>query len=212
MTMIDSCTHCDHLTATIEAAHERALVALTDAHAGRFDAVVWLSAHLAAVEHVIEPLLDRHVPRSSAQRRADRRVDHEMQVLLRSLEQVAAGDTHAPRADAARLRSRLIALLTEHAASEHLLVERLARAIGADEAAAVAVRYERAVTHGPTRPHPYVPRVGAMARMAFTVDRMRDRVLDVLDARHVPIPTPRRAPRARGKWGSYLLGSMHPDD
>lgn len=211
MTTTEQCVHCDHLTATIEAAHERALVALTSPVAGRFDAVVWLSAHLAAVERVIDPLLDRHVPRTTLQRREDRRVTHAMQLLLRRLEQHAAGDVHAPRGGVAVLRRHLVALLTEHAASEHLLLEELARVLGPDETARVAARYERSVASGPTRPHPHVPHGALAARVAFTVDRMRDHVMDVLDARHVPIPAPRRTPRPHGKWGNYLLGSMEAD-
>jgi hypothetical protein len=84
--------------------------------------------------------------------------------------------------------------------------------LGPDKTTAVAARYERSVAAGPTRPHPHTPHGAVAARIAFTVDRLRDRVMDVLDARHVPIPAPRRAPRPSGKWGSYLLGSMHPDE
>src|SRR5881227_732245 len=119
MTTTEQCVHCDHLTATIEAAHERALVALTSPDAGRFDAVVWLSAHLAAVDRVVTPLIDRHVGRDAAARRHDRRVTRELQRLLRTLEQLAAADALAPRNGAAGVRERLVALLSEHAAGEH---------------------------------------------------------------------------------------------
>jgi hypothetical protein len=209
MTTIDECVHCDHLLTTIEAAHERALVALTSADARRFDAVAWLSAHLAAVALVLDPLVDRYVPRSVAERQEEQRVTHELQLLLRTLEQVAAADVHAPRVDIALLRGRLLSLLASHAAAEHLLVDRLARALPPDDAVALAFRYERAVAHGPTRPHPYAWHTGPLGRLVFTLDRARDRVLDVLDSRPVPIPAPRRPPRRPGKWGDYLLGQMH---
>lgn len=206
------CQHCDHLTATIEAAHERALVALTDPDARPFDGVVWLSAHLAAVEHVVTPLVDRYVDRDAADRRADRQVTRSMQRLLRALEQLAAADANAPRARADDLRVRLLSLLTQHAAGEHLLVEQLARVLGPERTAAVAERYEHAVQHGPTRPHPHQPRLRPLEPVIFAVDRLRDHVLDVLDARHVPIPVPRRQRSRTGKWGHYLLGSMHSDE
>ena len=212
MTAADQCVHCDHLTATIEAAHERALVALTSPDAGRFDAVVWLSAHLAAVDRVVTPLLDRHVARDLAARRHERRVTRELQRLLRVLEQVAASDALAPRTDAAQLRGQLVGLLAEHAATEHLLVEHLARALGEEKTAQVAARYERAVTHGPTRPHPHQPHIRGLRTWLFGFDRVRDRLLDVFDSRHVPIPAPRRPPTPSGKWGSYLLGGMNRRD
>jgi hypothetical protein len=212
MTTTEQCVHCDHLTATIEAAHERALVALTSPDAGRFDAVVWLSAHLAAVDRVVAPLIDRHIGRDAAARRQDRRVTRELQQLLRTLEQLAAADALAPRNGAAGVRERLVTLLSEHAASEHLLVEHLARVLGETQTAEVAARYEHAVAHGPTRPHPHQPHIRPLGSLMFVVDRLRDHVMDVLDSRHVPIPTPRRAPAPAGKWGHYLLGGQPPRD
>jgi hypothetical protein len=130
-------------------------------------------------------------------------------VVLRRLEQVAAGDVHAPRGAADLLRSQLLTLLADHASTEYVPVEELARILGPDGTEAVAARYDHAMVHGPTRPHPHAPHgVVVVERIAFAVDRVRDRVLDVLDARHVPIPTPRRAPRPQGRWSSYALGSM----
>src|SRR5947209_280563 len=201
MTTVDECVHCDQLTLTIEAAHERALVALTSPGAGRFDAVVWLSAHLAAVEHVVTPLLDRHVPRDATTRRDERRMTRALHRSLRALEQVTAADALATHIDVTRLRAHLVTLLTEHAAAEHLLVQQLARSIGPDRTAKVCARYQHALEHGPTRPHPHSPRGRGVDAAVFTFGRARDRLLDVLDSRHVPTqPAPHR-PAPPGRWG-----------
>lgn len=212
MTLLDECTHCDHLLAVIESAHERAVSALTGGGEPLFDAVAWLSAHLAAMERVVEPELRRHVTRTGAQRRADRKARNELVRLVRMLEQLAAADALAPYATVAQVRDRVVSLLSEHAEAERHFVDQLARALGAQRAVAVATRYERAVAHGPTRPHPHAPHGRLMARPAFAVNRARDRILNVLDSRHVPIPAPRRAMPPTGKWGDYLLGSMHVAD
>lgn len=206
MTTANECVHCDHLTATIEAAHERALVALTTPGAGRFDAVVWLSAHLAAIDHVVAPMLRRHVAQATEALAEDRRVTAELHRLLRILEQHAAADALAPRRGIAGVRSRVVALLTEHAATEHHLLEALARAIGPEGTDELARRYEHAVAHGPTRPHPHGPRAGLLGRAAYAVESLRDHVMDVLDSRHVPLPRQRKSPRPSGRWGHYILG------
>lgn len=205
------CMHCDHLTATIEAAHEKALVALTDA-TSPLDAVVWLSAHLAAVDRVVHPAIRRHVAGAEDALREQERAQHALHRALRALEQVAAGDALAARTDVAVVQAEVVSLMAAHAAGEHLLLAALARSLGADGTAVLAERYARAVAHGPTRPHPHTPHRGALGTVMYTIDRLRDHLLDVLDSRHVPIPKPRRARREPGRWGHYALGTMRPPE
>jgi len=205
MNNTEECGHCDHLAATIEAAHERALRALSDNRAP-LDAVVWLSAHLAAMDRVVYPAVRRHVAGADSAVREQERLSSELQHTLRTLEQVLSGDATARRLGHAALIDHLVTLLSTHAAEEHQLLDALGRAVGADEADRLMARYERAVTVGPTRPHPHTPHEGLAVRTQFILNKWRDHVLDVLDARHVPIPKQRRSVPRPGRWGQYLLG------
>ena len=64
----------------------------------------------------------------------------------------------------------------------------------------------------PTRPHPHLPHRGITGAIAFRVDAVRDRVLDTMDSRHVPLPRAPHESRTPGRWGSYLLGQMQRED
>lgn len=207
MTMTD-CTHCAELSAAVEAAHERALNALTDTGTPDLDAVSWLAAHLGAVESVVEGLLRRHGVAVAAELNEQRAVNRRLHHELRTLEQALSGDALAARVDIAKCRDRVIATLAEHAAGEHLLIDRLARSVGAEEAARAADRYHDALAKGPTRPHPHLrlelPVLRDVVRRAA---RARDHLLDVLDGRHNPLPRQRRSHAEPGRWGHYLLGT-----
>lgn len=208
MTQLDDCMHCDHFSATIEAAHQRALRALTEQKAP-LDTVIWLSAHLAAVDRVVLPAVRRHVPGTSAAIKDQERISTEMQHALRMLEQLLAGDALARRHDRSALTDAVAALLSRHAAGEHQLLDALARALSPEEATRLEERYERAISDGPTRPHPHSAHEGVTGRAQFMFNRARDHVMDVLDARHVPLPKRRRPAPRNGKWASYLLGTQH---
>lgn len=208
MNKLDDCIHCDHFSATIEAAHQRALRALTEERAP-LDTVIWLSAHLAAVDRVVLPAVRRHVPDTAAAIKEQEKLSTEMQHALRMLEQLVSGDALARRHDRTQLTEVVAALLSRHAAGEHKLLDALARAIGPDDAARLEERYERAISDGPTRPHPHSAHEGITGRAQFIFNRTRDHVMDVLDARHVPIPKRRRPAPRNGKWASYVLGTQH---
>jgi hypothetical protein len=202
------CRHCDELSAAIEAAHQRALDSLADPATPDLEAVSWLAAHLAAVEAVVEPLVRRHGIASGEDLREQQRVNHRLQHELRTLEQAVAGDALAARVDVAACRDRIIAALAEHASGEHLLLDRLGREIGSEQAALAAARYGSALGVAPTRPHPHLhPALPVVGRVVRRVAGLRDRVLDVVDGRRNPLP---REPRRRtepGRWGHYLLGT-----
>ena len=207
MTTTD-CVHCDELSALVEAAHEQALTALIRQPSLGMDAVAWLAAHLGAVEAVIDDLLRRHAIAPPATLHEQRSLNRDLLRELRLLEQILAGDALVRRADLEKVRDALLQLLSEHAAAEHLLLEQLARGIGADAASDAARRYQRALAAGPTRPHTHLPTssplVGGLARR---VARARDHALDVLDGRRNPLPRQRRRPDQPGRWGQYVLGA-----
>ena len=198
---------CQHpLTETLDDAHDRALAALADGK--HLDAVVWLSAHVAAGQRAVH-----HAARdlSAAGRLAlsrARAADHDLEVVLRRAEQRYSGDSLAAQLDTARLERDLRTALDRHALAECELVTAIAEQLEAGVIDEVAASYDAALRHAPTRPHPHAPHRGLLGAVAFRVDAVRDRVMDTMDARHVPSPRVERQPRKPGRWGLYLLGEM----
>jgi hypothetical protein len=183
--------HAIPLAETATTAHHRARAALASPDHLVMDAVVWLSAHLTAMEHVVYPFVRTNLPTNRKQLDEQRRLTRRMQRTLRSLEQQWAGDGLAPPDPDARLLSQLTALIAEHEKGEEALLARLSDIT--DEAAQNLVeRYDRAIGHGPTRPHPHGPHRGRLGQLTYAFDAARDHILDVLDSRHVPLPRPVR--------------------
>jgi hypothetical protein len=175
------------LADTAAAAHHRARAALASPDDRVMDAVVWLSAHLTAMEHVVYPFVRTNLPTDREQLDEQRRLNRRMQRTLRFLEQQWAGDALARPDPGHRLQSRLTVLLAEHEEGEEALLARLSDIT--DEAAHdLAERYDHAIGHGPTRPHPHGPHRGRAGRLTYAFDAVRDHILDVLDSRHIPLP------------------------
>jgi len=201
-----ACESC--VITVVEDAHEHAVEAL---RADRpLDAVVWLSAHLAAVARTITPAALRHLDAPAGVLREQRRRDLELERLLRIAERRHSGDVLASGLDAKRLRGALLDSLRLHSQIEHQRLEGLAVVLEDRDQRALANAYLDALAHAPTRPHPHLPHNGLAGAIAFRVDALRDRVMDTMDARHVPLPRPRSEQRRPGRWGSYLLGQMQP--
>jgi hypothetical protein len=190
----------DHsFTNAVEEAHTRALHDLTQPSVPPLDAVVWLSAHLAAVEHVIYPVMEVTLSDQGAAIERQRNTSHAMQKALRALEERCTGDAQASHASIAQLRAALVPLLVDHAAAEHRLLEGLGGVLDEHAITSIAADYERAVSHGPTRPHPHGPHRGRLERLGYPLDALRDHILDVVDSRRVPLPPPAAGRRRRGR-------------
>jgi hypothetical protein len=197
------------LRSTMSRAHDQTDALLNDPKGNPLEIVVWMSAHIAAFEHAVYPIVRRQVPRGEMLVAADRKVAARIARTLRMLERRHSGDVLATRLSADRLAERLSALVAEHRRVLARILDGIEQSMDDDAMHALAVKYETALAHAPTRPHPHV-RAGLM----FRLDALRDRILDTMDGRHIPLP---RAPRARitpGRWGAYLLGQQHarPDD
>src|SRR5437764_6699873 len=122
-------THCPScLVTVVEDAHEHAVEALMAG--GPLDAVVWLSAHLAAVARVVTPVATRRLDEPSGAMREHRRRDLELERMLRVAERRHSGDVLAAGLDSDRLRTALLDRLAQHAQVEHGRLEALAEVLG----------------------------------------------------------------------------------
>jgi hypothetical protein len=193
------------LLAIVEDAHARAAGALDSGEV--LDAVVWLSAHLAAVHRVIQPAL-RRLPGESAARQRQRMLDLQLERLLRIAERRFSGDAQAAALSTDNLERGLRSALADHAHAEHGLVGQLESVLSTEELTALSSSYAAALQHAPTRPHPHAPHFGLLGLAAFRFDAWRDKLLDTMDSRHVPAPRVERHPGTPGLWARYLLGQM----
>jgi hypothetical protein len=199
------------LTCVVEDAHTQAAAALTTDTPVPLDAVVWLSAHLAAVGRVITPVATRWLGEPKALLREGQRRDMELERMLRIAERRHSGDVLAAGLRSERVRAAIMTRLDDHAEIEHARLAALDGVLDDDERHRLAESYLVALVKAPTRPHPHLPHHGLPGAIAFRVDAMRDRVLDTMDSRHVPLPRLPHETRKPGRWGSYLLGQMQPE-
>jgi len=172
------------------------------------DAVVWLSAHLAAGQHTVHRVA-RRVDGARTALAALRAADHELELLLRNAEQHHAGDSLAAQLDAKRLEVALLRALERHSHAEHDLVSGLLERMSAEDSDELMTSYDDSLRQAPTRPHPHAPHRGLLGAAAFRIDALRDKVMDTMDGRNVPSPRRSRRTTEPGRWGSYLLGEMH---
>lgn len=190
---------------TLADAHQQALVALDAGKA--MDAVVWLSAHLAACQRTVHRSAG-HMHAASRALGASRAADLELERVLRRAEQRHAGDVLAAQLDEGRLADMLRRALDRHAMAERDLVNGLVERLDDVAVNELMASYDDALRHAPTRPHPHMPHRGLFGALAFRVDALRDKLMDTMDGRHVPAPRTLRETPNPGRWGSYLLGEM----
>src|SRR4051794_7656739 len=199
------------LACVVEDAHDQARAALTAGASSPLDAVVWLSARLAAVGRAITPVATRRLGETAAARCERHRRDLALERMLRIAERRHSGDVLASGLDGERLRTSILSKLDAHAEIEHARLTALADLLDVEEQCALAEAYLDALKKAPTRPHPHLPHRGLSGAIAFRVNAVRDRLLDTMDSRHVPLPRVPHEARRPGRWGSYLLGQMQPE-
>jgi hypothetical protein len=189
----------------VNEAYDRARADL-DAPASRsLNGVVWLSAHLAALDHALHPVIQRAVPGTAEALQRQHVLARRLHQLLRSVERERSGGASIAGMPWPQLRGTILASLTDHAAAERELVRRLAEALSPDDVQDVLDRYAHAMAHGPTRPHPHMPATGVLGGIAYRLEAMRDHILDTLDSRPT-FPRPQIQRPAPGRWGQYVLG------
>jgi hypothetical protein len=172
------------------------------------DVVAWLSAHIAAMERAVYPVARDDLPDGQQILARLREITGRLTRTLRVVERRHSGDVLASGLSSERLFQSLRALVDEYHVAENQLVDRLVDTLSPPAQADLIMAYETALEHAPTRPHPHLHRGGLM----FRLDGLRDRILDAMDGRHVPVPRLVKAHIAPGRWGSYLLGQPHEED
>jgi hypothetical protein len=172
------------------------------------DIVAWLSAHVAALNRAVYPVARRSLPDGSDLVAKNREIVGRLIRTLRVVERHHSGDALASGLNAERLFESLRTLVAEHHLAEGQLVDRLVESLNASDQKALITSYESALEHAPTRPHPHLSRSG----LVFRFDGLRDRILDGMDGRHVPVPRLTKEHIRPGRWGSYLLGRQHDGD
>jgi hypothetical protein len=168
------------------------------------DAVVWLSAHIAAVDRAVYPVVKRSLPDGAAIVARHREIASRLARRLRDAESHHSGDMLASGMSPQQLSTDLRRLVAEHLRAEGALLSRLIETLTDDAQSALMTAYAEALEHAPTRPHPHLH-----GGLMFRLDRWRDLVLDTMDGRHVPLPRAVRAHVTPGRWGAYLLGQPH---
>src|SRR5205807_2838392 len=144
------------------------------------------------------PVATRRLGETAAIRREGHRRDLELERLLRIAERRHSGDALGCGLDGELLRTSILSKLDAHAEMEHIRLAALADVLDDEEQRALAEVYHDALKKAPTRPHPYLPHRGLSGAIAFRVNAVRDRMLDTMDSRHVPLP---RAPREARRPG-----------
>src|SRR4051812_13440300 len=102
------------LTCVVEDAHVQAASALAADVRAPLDAVVWLSAHLAAVARTIAPVATRRLGEPAVALREGHRRDLELERMLRIAERRHSGDVLASGLDAERLRAAISTRMDSH--------------------------------------------------------------------------------------------------
>lgn len=188
-------------------AHEHVLDGLDNPSENTFAAVTWASAHLAAVERVLYPAACKALPDGAERVRAQKRVDHRLQLVLWELDRRLTGDVHLRRVPVQVLEDGLRRGLQAHERGESSLVADLVRVLSAEEQKELVERLATVLMRSPTRPHPDTRHGRFGGDLVFWFDGVVDRVRDSLDSRIVPTPHRTSVPRPVTRWGAYALGA-----
>ncbi len=199
----------DESVTTADYAHQQVVTALDEPHVNSLVAVTWASAHLAAAERVLYPLVARMLPDGRDRVRAQVDVDHRLQHVLWRLDRLLTGDVHQRWASVEHLEDELRHGVREHADGEAGLIADLRQALAPEQQQELTDRLGHALLHGPTRPHPHTPHGRLINGLPFWFGAIVDRLRDTMDSRSVPLPRRAPEPRPMTRWGAYALGSSY---
>ena len=201
-----------NLRATLESAEIEVQLLLSTKQTPVHDVVTWLSAHLAALDRAVYPVVRRSLPDGRALVAVHRQQVSRISHLLRVLERHYSGDILAAAVDSGSITEELRPLVAEHYRAVSSLVGSLSEVLDQPAQEALAADYERALRQAPTRPHPHLAHAGPLTPVVFWMDSARDRLLDTMDGRLIAVPRRPRRQVKPGLWGSYWLGQPQHGD
>ena len=148
-----------------------------------YQLIARLSGHLAAMRRSV-------YPSAAGQSGRERRLRAEclsraraVEWTLRLLECRLSGDVAVARVSVPEVSAVLAWHLDGYWPAELALVASVEDRSAAEDTEKLAQRYQRALTRGPTRPHPRCPRSGTRGLVALWLHGRWDRVLDTMDSR-----------------------------
>jgi hypothetical protein len=201
-----------NLRATLESVEIEVQLLLSTQETPVLDVVTWLSAHLAALDRAVYPVVRRSLPDGRAIVAVHRQQVSQISHLLRVLERHHSGDILAAAVNSRTVIDELRPLVAQHYRAVSSLVAALSEVLDQPAQQALAADYERALRMAPTRPHPHLAHAGPLTPVVFWMDSARDRILDTMDGRHIPVPRRPRRQVKPGLWGSYWLGQPQNED
>jgi hypothetical protein len=195
------------LRSALGRAHDEAAQLLAGADSAPQDIVAWLSAHIAAFEHAVYPVIKKELSNGAELINEDRAIVSRLARALRIKERHHSGDVLASGLSPERLDRRIAELVDRHRELQDRILDKLEATLGDAVMQDLRRSYSSALEHAPTRPHLHLARGGLM----FRLDALRDKILDTMDGRHVPVPRLPRRQILPGRWGNWLIGQQAPE-
>ena len=148
-----------------------------------YQMIARLSGHLAAMRRSVYPSAAGQPGRERRLRAECLSRARAVEWTLRLLECRLSGDVAAARVAIPEVSAVLAWHLDGYWPAELALVASVEDRSAVEDSERLAWRYQRALTHGPTRPHPRCPRSGTRGVLALWLHSRWDRVLDTMDSR-----------------------------
>jgi hypothetical protein len=148
-----------------------------------YQMIARLSGHLAAMRRSVYPSAAGQPGRERRLRAECLSRARAVEWTLRLLECRLSGDVAAARVPVPEVSAVLAQHLDGYWPVELALVASVEDRSAVEDSEKLARHYQRALTHGPTRPHPRCPRSGTRGRLLLWLYSRWDRVLDTMDSR-----------------------------
>jgi hypothetical protein len=169
--------------------------------------VATISAHLAAMESVVNPVARRRLPDGHAVVATQLRLARRIERLMRAMEGRVHGDNIAMPMSLRDAQRDLAEMIDSYLDAEADLARRLDEVLDDGRRRSLVHAFRTAMERAPTRPHPYTPHVRGMSRLTHRLCYVWDAAFDVMDNRVVPAMRPPRRLSPLNSWGRYLLGN-----
>jgi hypothetical protein len=148
-----------------------------------YQLIARLSGHLAAMRRAVYPSAAGQHDRERRMRAECLNRARAVEWTLRLLECRLAGDVAAVKVSMPNVSAVLARHLDGYWPAERALVASVEGRSSVEAMEKLARHYRRALTRGPTRPHPRCPRSGTRGLIALWLHGRWDRVLDTMDSR-----------------------------